>query len=320
MVLYMLLASTFTMGKAVLCYVAPIFFIAVRMLVGGSLVALYQGASSCTSVLLSFRNDVFDFLKIILLHIYCAYVLEFWALQYISSAKTALFYNFSPFITALLSVIFLGEHLTNKKITGLLIGFIGLLYLVITRNEFTYSAALHISIPEIVLLVAVISSCYGWIVFKQLLDKGYAPLQINMVGMLGGGFCALVTSLLCEKQLFIPVVSDLSVCLLPYGFMNWVINFLGKDGALILLILFYMLLMIIVSNIIFYNLYGYLLKKYSATFLSFAGFTCPLFAAFFGFLYLNEPLTGHFFFSALIIFLGLLIFYQEELKVYAGKN
>ena len=44
----------------------------------------------------------------------------------------------------------------------------------------------------------------------------------------------------------------------------------------------YSFALVIIANIIGYNLYGYLLSRYSATFLSFAGFMTPLFAALLG--------------------------------------
>jgi drug/metabolite transporter (DMT)-like permease len=72
--------------------------------------------------------------------------------------------------------------------------------------------------------------------------------------------------------------------------------------------------MIIIANIIFYNLYGYLLHFYSATWLSFVGFITPLFAALYGWLFLNETIGWAYFISIFIVFWGLYLFYQDELK------
>jgi len=68
----------------------------------------------------------------------------------------------------------------------------------------------------------------------------------------------------------------------------------------------------IISNIICYNLFGYLLKYFSATFMTFSGLMTPFFAAFWGHFFLNENITWHFFLSVIIFFIGLLIFYMEE--------
>ena len=73
--------------------------------------------------------------------------------------------------------------------------------------------------------------------------------------------------------------------------------------------------LIIISNFICYNLYGFLLKRFSATFLSFAGFITPLFSAFFGWFYLGELVPATFYASATVVFAGLFIFYQEELQL-----
>jgi len=59
-------------------------------------------------------------------------------------------------------------------------------------------------------------------------------------------------------------------------------------------------------------MYGYLLKQYSATFLSFAGFSTPLFAALFGWLFLSELVTFHFFVALGLLTVGLGIFYRDE--------
>lgn len=74
------------------------------------------------------------------------------------------------------------------------------------------------------------------------------------------------------------------------------------------------LLMCLISNIICYNLYGYLLKRYSATFMSLAGLVTPFFASFFGWYFLGETITWHYFASIAVFSVGLTLFYQEELK------
>ena len=72
--------------------------------------------------------------------------------------------------------------------------------------------------------------------------------------------------------------------------------------------------LIIVSNLLAYNLYGALLKRFSATFLSFAGFSTPLITAFFGWAFIHETVSWGFIGCAVIVFIGLGLFYQEELR------
>jgi drug/metabolite transporter (DMT)-like permease len=73
------------------------------------------------------------------------------------------------------------------------------------------------------------------------------------------------------------------------------------------------LLLILISNLICYNLYGMLLKRYSATFISFAGFTTPLFTALFGWLLLGETVSLSFYLSFFIVLSGLVLF-EYDLK------
>ena len=129
--MYMLFASTFTLGKAALDYVDPMFFIGIRMIIAGILLLGYCYTSGYRFQR-NFWKDWKLFLSIILFHIYVAYVLEFWSLQYVTSFKTCFFYNLSPFITALFSYISFSEKLTHKQWLGLTIGFVGfiLVYLI----------------------------------------------------------------------------------------------------------------------------------------------------------------------------------------------
>ena len=74
------------------------------------------------------------------------------------------------------------------------------------------------------------------------------------------------------------------------------------------------LLMTGISNILCYNLYGYLLKRFTATFLSFVGLLSPIFASINSWIILKEPPSWPIFLSTGVIALGLFIVYKAELK------
>jgi drug/metabolite transporter (DMT)-like permease len=198
--------------------------------------------------------------------------------------------NLSPFLAALLSYFIFAEKLSWKKWIGLGVGFVGFIPILISKSagEEATGNLFFFSWSEEVMFLAVICSVYGWILLRQLIcEDGCSFYMANGFSMLLGGAMALVNSYLVEDWDPTPVTNTV-------GFIECSI------------------LLLIISNLICYNLYGALLKRYTATFLSFAGFTTPLFTAFFGWLYLGEIVTWHFYLSALIVFLGLLIFYQEE--------
>lgn len=288
--LYALCASTFTICKALLDYVKPFFFIGIRMLVAGGLLLAYSYWKN-RSVFSIAKKDRWLFAQIILFHVYFAYILDLWSLQYITSSKSSFLYNLSPFLAALFSYFYFSEKMTIKKWIGLLIGFSGFLpEMLLKGTSASLNDSFFLSIPELVLLGAVTSGVYGWITLRKLVKDGeYSPTMVNGIGMVGGGILALVTSFFVEGWAVSPI----------FEFWPFV-----KLTALI----------IVVGNILFYNFYGFLLRRYTATFLSFAGFTTPLFAALFGWLFLGELVNWTFFLSIFVVCIGLYIFYQEELK------
>lgn len=139
-------------------------------------------------------------------------------------------------------------------------------------------------------MAGAISSVYGWILLKQLINQnGLSPSGANGWSMLIGGVLALGNSWFVETWDPIPVTN-----------MTIYIECT--------------ILLLVISNLICYNLYGSLLRKYSATFISFAGLTTPLFTALFGWFFLGEIVTWPFYASFAVVCLGLLLFDQEELK------
>lgn len=290
--LYIVCASMFTLSKWGLAYTEPLFFMGVRMILAGVLLGAYllfkesQGGGNLRTMLKNVRHDSGLFIQVILFHIYFAFVFDLYALKYLSSIESAFLYNLSPFVTAFFSYILFREYLSPKKWLGLCLGLASLFPIFYGID---WQSLLGYSIPRLIMLLAVLSTSYGWVLVRALVQKGYSAIFVNSIGMFFGGLMALGTSRLFEPWTPFPVT-------LWTPFWQSVI------------------LTIIVANIIFYNLYGYLLKRYTATFLSFAGFLCPFFAAFLGYIFLNETVSPGLFISFIIVCFGLYLFYQDELK------
>lgn len=308
LMLYLFFATTFTFAKAAMLYMMPIFFIAARMICAGTILLGYQYYFNRTQLSLK-REHYWLFFKLSFFAIFVAYVVEFLFLEYVPSFKVAILFNLSPFITAIISYYMFHERLSIKQKVALCIGFIGVLPMVATTQQAQNVWGINslISLPEIMLIVAIIAACYGWIIFKQLVGEyHYTSITVNGVSMFFGGIMALMCSLIIEGACVLrtPPACDTALC----GIVT--------DPYYVALIkgFFYMGLLILVGNFISYNVYGYLLKTYSATFLSFAGFITPLFAAFFGWIAFDETITWHFYVSFIIIVLALYIFYQDELQ------
>jgi drug/metabolite transporter (DMT)-like permease len=198
-------------------------------------------------------------------------------------------FNCAPFISSLYSYFFFKERMTRRQWAGLGIGFLGMIPLLLTttRAESSFGELFFMSWPEVATILSVFSYSYGWIIMRTLVrEKNYSPMMVNGISMSIGGFLALITAFIFEG--FFPVTA-----LLPFfGLLSFII---------------------IISNIICHNLYGYLLRKYSTTFLAFTSFLGSPFAALYGFVLKSESITWHYYVSSCIVFIGLLLFYKDEI-------
>lgn len=289
LLLYTLFASTFTLGKLLSGSTSPIFLTAIRMLLGGSILSVYQYIYGKQAKKFQWA-DLGLFAQVMICGVYCNYILRFWALAYLPSSKACFLFNFSPFLSSLYSYLLFNERLTHNQWVGLAIGFIGMIPMLISSSpgEQITSSGWLISLPEIAILLSVAMHSYSWIIVRRLVKhKEYDPTFINSTTMSVGGILALITALSIEN---IPPVQDTT-------------SFLGG-----------LLFVVLVSNVFCHNLYGHLLKTYTATFLAFASFLTPLFAAVLGSLFLHEIITWHFYVSVVVVFAGLYLFYKDELE------
>lgn len=289
--LFALFASVFTVSKIGLEYTQPFFLIGTRMLMAGFILLGYEFYRNGFKLQMTgqgFRR----ILRLALFNIYLTNVLEFWGLKYLTSFKTCFIYSLSPFISALFSYLIFTEKMPVKKWAGLIIGFLGMLPMLLFKTSAEQEAGqlMIFSWAELAVIIAASTSVYGWILLRQLVNEnGFSPWLANGLSMIIGGSMSLIHSGFVEDWNPVPVTEFLPffICAL------W---------------------LLLVSNLVCYNLYGWLLKRFSATFMSFAGFTTSMFSALFGWVILGEDLTWSFFISSAIILLGLSIFYQEELK------
>lgn len=288
-IMYALFAGTFSLGKVLLTHTSPMFLTGIRMFIAGLILLAYQYFSPREHFKLK-KEHISDYAQIIFFGVYITYFLRFWALRDMPAYKAVFLYNISPFATALYSYLIFHERLSKKQMFGLFVGFMGLIPILLTstKQEQLSGEWLFISWPELAIIISVFASSYSWIhVRKMIHHKNYAPAMINGICMTIGGILALITAFLTEGSFY---VAD------PTTFI-W-----------------QLMIVILVSNVLCHNLYGHLLKSYTATLISFASFLSPLFAAFYGWAFLQETVTWQFYVSTVIVFIGLSIFYQDELK------
>jgi drug/metabolite transporter (DMT)-like permease len=293
--LYALFASVFTVSKQALIYAQPFFLVGIRMFFAGALMLIFQYCTKPQECIIK-KGSLWRLVRLAIFNIYLTNVFEFWGLQYLTSFKTCFIYSLSPFVSAFLSYLIFSEVMTGKKWLGLLVGFSGFVPVLLnhTSKEDAAGQLWIFSWAELAVITAAICSVYGWILLRQLVrETGYSPFMANGLSMLMGGSIALIHSSFIEPWDPLPVTQ-----FLPFIECT--------------------LFLIIVSNCVCYNLYGFLLKRFSATFMAFAGLTTPLFSALFGWIFHSEVPTSSFYVSLMIVSSGLLLFYQEELRLATG--
>jgi len=291
--LYATWTSVFAIGKMTVAYTSPLFLTSTRMILAGFLLTSFIFFKKNISLKVS-KKQLFAILLLAVLTMYLTNVLELWGLQYLSTAKTCFIYSLTPFFAAFFSYLHFKEKMTKKKWLGMCIGFLGIvpaIYFQSGSSSISGKATIF-SMPEISILLATMFSVYGWILLRLLVkNSSFSPLVANGISMLIGGFLALIHSYFIDTWAPLPINT------------GYVGNFIRGT-----------LLMTFVSNIVCYNLYGYLLKKYTATFLSFFGLLSPILASFTGWVFLGERPSLIIMGSTIVIGCGLWIVYKEELK------
>ncbi len=290
--LFALFASIFTLQKETLDYCEPFFLIGSRMLFAGIVLLTYLFITNKESLKINPKHIV-TFVLLTLSASYLTNICEIWGIKHMVSSKACLIYSLSPFLAAFVAFIILGETLSKQKWLGMLIGFFGLIpiHFTQTSEEISLGQFTIFSIAELSIVGAVIFSVYGWILLKKIISQyKHSPLLANGISMTVGGTLALMHSYFSgETWQPIPVTE----------IQPFIIN---------------SLIMCLISNMICYNLYGFLLKRFTATFMAFAGLVTPFFVALYGYLFLQEIITWHFFASMVMFSLGLVLFYQDEIK------
>lgn len=286
-------SSIFSLAKITLEYSPPLFLTAVRMLLAGALLLGYLAIRNRSSFQISLKQFL-SLALYALFSMYLANAFEFWSVQHLSAAKTCFLYSLSPFLTAFFSYLHFGEKMNPRKWVGMGIGFLGIIPVLAiqTGSEDLIGGIFCFSWPELAMMGAALCSVYGWVLLRLLVkDSSISPSMANGTGMLIGGIFALVHSFLIDPWHPTPVSGDHFPAFL--------------QGTLI---------MTFISNIVCYNIYGLMLKRFTATFLSFMGLLSPVFASLMSWLFIGETPSLAIFLSTAVVGSGLWLIYSAEIK------
>lgn len=290
-----LYGTVFILGKLALEVCPPFFLTGVRMLIGGivSLFLFYAVERKSLKSIIKLPSYIWKQVLILsIVNIYIPNSYEFWGLQYLSAGKSAFIYNLTPFFSAGISYIFLKEYMTINKFIGLLIacvGFVPLLVGVADVADITFKIG-YISLAELALVLASFSTAFGYVLMRVMSkEETISPFLFNGVSMIVGSVFCFIHAHFAEGAPYV----------LPENYLRFIV--LATLTSLIL-------------NVICFNLCAFLLRRYTATFILFASFMAPLWAAILGYFFLHEEVSMLFIVSSSLVFVGLVIFYQQELK------
>ncbi|MEM3563903.1 MAG: DMT family transporter [Candidatus Jordarchaeaceae archaeon] len=156
--------SSFIFIKYALRDIPPITFTAYRFLLASSILIVsllitgkYREISKIT------RKEILSILALGSINVFSYYFLEVNGLQYVPAGQASIIVNTDPIIVTILAAIFLGEKITKRKAAGLLLGYTGVVLVVIATNP-----TLSGSIWNIVVFGAAFSWAVGAILAKRI--------------------------------------------------------------------------------------------------------------------------------------------------------
>lgn len=287
-------AMTFINSKLMLTNPYPFFVGMLRALCGGFFLLAYsflrhKKALKSFSLPRKGWKDLILFGIFIHAFVMCGFS---YGLQYTDPIKICFMFAMCPFVTMILEYFLNQDKLTLQKIIGLIIGLLGLIPVLLKANHGAYkNVPVQLeAVGTIVIFASIVFFAYGWIIMKRFLKQhSQHPIElVNGIAMIIGGFVSFLLSLIFAN-------GNLSSMVFTQQFPLLVTAF-------------------IISSLMTYMIYPYLLKTYSATFLAFAGFLEPAFGLLYGVLFLRSPITMLSLFSLMLLFIGLYIFYKEELR------
>lgn len=295
---YLFLAGGIVSNKYILASISAEFFVALRMLISGLFLMLFNWHQTERLTYERVKNDRLKLLFIAGCTTLVPALLKAWSLKHMLASKQSLLGSIDPFITAIMVYFMLSEKISWHKLLGMFIGFLGAIIIIFSKSspEIGYEWLWRISYPELAIISAVIISRYGWILVQALLrNKHYTPIQINALVQVIAGVLAMGLAAYNNELKIYDIVSY------PSFIAAFVFTILG-------------------GNIIGYTLYAQSLKHHSATLVSLTGFLIPLLVAIFAYLFLGEHVTGALVIGGITIFIGLLVFYRGQKVLKVSKN
>jgi drug/metabolite transporter (DMT)-like permease len=273
--IYLVWGSSFLFSKIAVANLPPALFSGIRFVTAGILLALIAriwGGSSWPVRLIEWRHVIITGFFMILL----SNGLNMWAIQFLPSNQSALLNSTPAFWIAGLGVFGKRGHpLTRWAVLGLVIGFLGVVLMLIPKG--------FLSTQSLLAQAGVLTGCLSWslgTLYYRSIDTQLSSLMFMALQMLMGGSMLLGVGI---------VHGDAA---------HWVPDTSG------LIALFYLTFF---SSCLAYTAYGWLSLNAAPALIGTYGYVNPAIAAFLGWQFLHEHLSGVQLAGMVIIIVGVSI-------------
>ena len=204
-------SSTFSVVKIGVHYSPPVLFAGLRSIVGGFsmlLAALLWGGRP------SLRRNVGTYASLSMLNVVLFMGLQTFAIMLLPSGTAAVLIYLQPILTGLLAWFMLGESLSAAKLTGLLLGFCGIVAVSVGGFSGTVSPA-----GVAFAVVSALAWALGTVYFKKVQDR-IPMLWAIALSFLFGGMALLALGLAIEPLAEVSLSGSLVASLLYSGLVG----------------------------------------------------------------------------------------------------
>jgi drug/metabolite transporter (DMT)-like permease len=176
-------AAVFHIGKYLVALVSPLYAGAWRFVLAAAilvpLIAVREGWSFS-----SLRSNAFGLSVMSIVGVFGFNACLFYGLQHTSAVNGALIMGFNPALTVLMSALINRDPITRKQVIGLLLGIIGVVF-VVSKGSWHTLASMSFSSGDLLILLA--SLCWAiYPVIPKRFVKGMSTLQITGSTIAGG--------------------------------------------------------------------------------------------------------------------------------------
>lgn len=192
-------STAFVGIKLGLVYTTPLNFAGIRFFLSGLLILPFAGNWSNYPKLL--KENLKPILKISLFQTFLLYSLFYIGISLAPASITAIIVGGGPLFVALMAhLIIKDDKLSLKRLIYILMGFLGILIIVIDRYEFNWKEGKEFW-GMVILILANISGSYGNILVSKESRK-ITPLLLNSWQLMLGGIAIFILSLFAEDHDF----------------------------------------------------------------------------------------------------------------------